>query len=474
MSEGQTHKKQTAAKKRNVVPLVLLWVILGCSSIVLITILLLFLFDNHYSQKIYPHIYIEHQHVGGKTPLEIQQAWEQKNKAYSNAYFEFILGETIATVSGQQLHMGYDSNLLAKQAYLVGRSGNTLSDLYTKIFKSRTDIQPYFRWNQDILLSTLSHLAETVEVQPEDARFSFINGKVVEFIPAKEGKQMNKTLALQQFEALLPNIPYSNQVSHPIVLEVQTVQPTVSTSESNNYGIIEKLGTGYSEFKGSIPSRVHNVALAASKFNGVLIPPDSIISFNQLIGDISSSTGYQSAYIIKDGRTVLGDGGGVCQMSTTLFRAVLNAGLPIIERTPHAYRVGYYEQAGYKPGLDATIFSPSVDLKIKNDTPAHILIVTNINKSDLTLTVEIYGTHDGRIAEIVNHQISNKTPAPPPLFQDDPTLPPNTQKQVDWAAEGARTEFTYKVKREGETLIDQTFYSNYRPWQAVYLKGPQT
>ena len=100
----------------------------------------------------------------------------------------------------------------------------------------------------------------------------------------------------------------------------------------------------------------------------MLIPPGGTISYNEIVGDISAATGYQPAYIIKDGRTILGDGGGVCQVSTTLFRAGLSAGLPILERHPHAYRVHYYEEGGYKPGLDATVFAPGVDLKMKNDT----------------------------------------------------------------------------------------------------------
>ena len=152
----------------------------------------------------------------------------------------------------------------------------------------------------------------------------------------------------------------------------------------------------------------------------MLIPPGDIFSFNQTGGDITAATGYKQAYVIKEGRTVLDDGGGVCQDSTTLFRAVLNAGLPVVKRTAHAYRVGYYEQ-GFPPGLDATVFYPSVDFQFKNDTKHHILLQAYV--SGISLTVDLYGTSDGRVTTLTTPVVGEQTPPPPELRKDDPTLP---------------------------------------------------
>ena len=154
-----------------------------------------------------------------------------------------------------------------------------------------------------------------------------------------------------------------------------------------------------------------------------------------------------------------------------MFRAALNAGLPIKERQAHAYRVHYYEEAGYKAGIDATVFSPSVDLKITNNTPAHILIQTKTDIKNLSLTFELYGTSDGRSSQITEHVVGKEIAPPPPLYQDDPTLKVGVVKQVDWSAWGAKASFRYTVTRGQETLEDTTFTSNYRPWQAVYLRG---
>jgi vancomycin resistance protein YoaR len=257
-----------------------------------------------------------------------------------------------------------------------------------------------------------------------------------------------------------------------ITLEVPVdrTPPDVTTDKVNNLGINELIGKGKSTFYHSISSRVHNIALAASRINGVLVKPGDVFSFNEALGDVSQFTGYEQAYIISGGKTILGDGGGVCQVSTTLFRAVLNAGLPIYERQAHAYRVGYYEQDS-PPGIDATVYSPSPDFKFKNDTPANILIVAKTNAKGYSLTFEIYGTSDGRTSSISKPAVSDLTPPPEDSYQDDPTLPAGTIKQVDFKAWGAKVAFNYVVKRGGQTIYKKTFISNYRPWQAVYLRG---
>jgi vancomycin resistance protein YoaR len=256
------------------------------------------------------------------------------------------------------------------------------------------------------------------------------------------------------------------------VLEIPVIltYPKIKTGDVNNLGIKELIGTGKSTFFHSIPGRVFNVNLAASRISGTLVGPGEEFSFVKAVGDISKTTGYQTAYIISEGRTVLGDGGGVCQVSTTTFRAALDAGLPITERKAHAYRVGYYEQDS-PPGIDATVYYPTADLKFLNDTGNYILIQETVDTKNLSMKVEIYGTSDGRKSSLSKPRISNQSPPPPTMYVDDPTLPLGTMKQIDWSAWGAKVVFDYKVERNGENIYEKTFVSNYQPWQAVYLKG---
>jgi len=167
---------------------------------------------------------------------------------------------------------------------------------------------------------------------------------------------------------------------------------------------------------------------------------------------------------------VLGDGGGVCQVSTTLFRALLDAGLPIIERRAHSYRVSYYEQDS-PPGLDATVYYPTTDLKFKNDTAGYLLIQVIYDPKNYTLAFAIYGTPDNRIITTTKPKIGAAIPPPEDLYVDDPTLPTGKIRQIDYKAWGAKVSFEYKVEKDGKTITSQTFTSNYRPWQAVFLKG---
>lgn len=319
----------------------------------------------------------------------------------------------------------------------------------------------------------LNGVAATVNRAPKDAKFQFDEkaGKVTEFEPAEDGIVVVVERTVPVIEAALAALS-RDEVVEPIILTVQKQSPSVGLNQVNSLGIHERLGVGRSTYKGSIAGRVYNVELAASRLNGTLVKPGEVFSFNAAVGEVSYATGYKAAYVIMNGRTELGDGGGVCQDSTTMFRAALDAGLPIIDRRGHAYRVGYYEQDS-KPGLDATVFAPSTDFTFLNDTPGHLLIQTMVDSPKRALTIIIYGTSDGRKATIKDHVVWDITPPPPDIYQDDPTLAAGTVKQVDWKAGGAKAKFTYVVERNGEVITEKTFVTTYRPWASIYLRGTQ-
>ncbi len=319
------------------------------------------------------------------------------------------------------------------------------------------------------IASFAQNLAKTIDSPPENAAFRFENNRVSVFRPSKDGLELQEDRLIDDLQKVL-SLQESKEGNQELAIPVTKTPAKISIAEVNSLGINELLGKGTSLFFGSISERIHNINLASLRLSGILVGPGETFSFNKNLGDVSADTGFKQAYIIKEGRTVLGDGGGVCQVSTTLFRAALNAGLPITERHAHAYRVHYYED-DLGPGLDATVFDPTADLKIKNDTPAYLLIQSSIDIKNRKLTFEIYGTNDGRKVSISKVRVWDKVAPLPDLYQDDPTLPAGTIKQVDWKAWGAKAAFDYKVIRNGETLTEKTFTSYYRPWQAVYLRG---
>jgi len=427
---------------------------------------------NH-QKKIYPFVFINNINFGEKKESEIINFFNKKNDFFKQVKIIIVdKNVPVATFSAEKIDLHFDSQGAAKRAYLIGRSSHFPSKVLQKITtifgwkKYFFEINPSFDYQP---LYEFIKIAEEKYNQPaKNALFKFENGRVVAFAQEVRGQKINEEKFYQLVESSLKNINKKTKLIINLPLEV--IEPEIKLNTINNFGITEKIGEGKSDYSGSIPERIHNIILAASKFQGVLIPPGKIFSFNETIGDISQLTGYKPAYIIKDGKTILGDGGGVCQVSTTLFRAALNAGLEIVERNSHAYRVSYYENDS-KPGLDATVFAPSVDLKIKNNTPAYILIETEVNKEKNLLYFYLFGKKDDRKIEVSEPVIWDILPPLPPKYQDDPTLKKGMTRQIDFPAWGAKTRFHYKVTKDNQIIFEKDFFSFYRPWQAVYLVG---
>lgn len=331
-------------------------------------------------------------------------------------------------------------------------------------------------YNEQKINQVVQDWANSLNRPASDAQFEYQPDtlEVVSFTPPQDGVELQVEPTIQDLVSLLSEFEASSAETKPdlnVVVTVTTTPPTKTLAQTNDLGINELIGFGDSFYKGSIPSRVHNVSHTAQILNNTILQPGEEFSFNQALGEVSSRTGFKPAYVIKGGQTVLGDGGGVCQVSTTLFRSVLDGGLDITRRLPHSYRVGYYEQDTL-PGIDATVYSGAVDLRFVNDTPGHVLIHIQADPETQYMTVALYGSSDGRTTEISNHRTWGYQPPLPPQYIPDPNLPPGTTRQIDWAVAGLKTEFTHIIKNaEGEVISEDVYFSNYRPWAAKYLVG---
>jgi vancomycin resistance protein YoaR len=266
---------------------------------------------------------------------------------------------------------------------------------------------------------------------------------------------------------------------HTASLVINEQQPRVaSTATGQELGITQLVHAETSYFHGSSAERVQNIKAAAEQFHGLLVAPGETFSMGAHMSDVSLENGFAEALIIYGGRTIKGVGGGVCQVSTTLFRAVFNAGYPVVERIPHAYRVSYYEQtAGGSvdprlAGLDATVYFPLVDFKFTNDTPHWILMETYLGSGSLTW--KFYSTSDGRTVTWDTTGVTDVIPAPAPMFEVNSDLRKNEMKQVDWSANGADVTVNRTVMRGGAVLFTDQFTTHYEPWQAICQYGPDS
>mgnify|MGYP000147395128 CR=1 FL=1 len=327
------------------------------------------------------------------------------------------------------------------------------------------------------LRSFLTQLAPSLKRSPANARFIFNDkSRQLEVLqPSVTGRSLDVEASLRSIQERLV------RGEHNIPLVLNYLQPAVpDTKTAEELGIRELIRAETSYFYGSNSPRVQNIKTAASRFHGLLVAPGETFSMATALGNISLDNGYAEALIILGNQTIKGVGGGVCQVSTTLFRAAFFAGFPIIERHAHAYRVYYYEKvAGNKinprlAGLDATVFVPLVDLKFKNDTPNWLLMETYVTPASSSITWKFYSTSDGRKVEWDTTGPTNIVAPPDPVYRENPDLKKGEIKQVDWAAEGADVTVTRTVTRAGTVIIKDRIATHYKAWGDVFEYGPGT
>jgi vancomycin resistance protein YoaR len=297
--------------------------------------------------------------------------------------------------------------------------------------------------NTEAISSYVEDLARKVNRDPLDAKFKVEDGKVTTFSEAQTGITLDvpKSITVISDSLRQPPVNSVQTISLPFAVK----KPELGYADVNNLGISSLIGEGTSNFKGSPANRIHNIKVAIERFNGVLIKPGEEFSFVKNLGDVDGDHGYLPELVIKQGVTEPEFGGGICQVSTTTFRAAIYSGLKITARRNHAYPVSYYNPQG----MDATVYVPQPDLKFINNTPGYILIQTKIEGT--ILTFDFYGTSDGRKITV-----------------DGPTI---TERQPDGALKATFTQHVFD--KDGKEFITDVFNSSYNsPYKYPHPGGP--
>ncbi len=325
------------------------------------------------------------------------------------------------------------------------------------------------------LEARLRELSSQIDQNEENARFTFNDEtRQLDLIQSsKIGRVMDIPRTIQTIQNAIA-LGYQSAS-----IELNVTQPQVADDTSaQSLNITQLVGSQATYFYGSSTARMQNIQTAAAKFHGLLVAPGETFSMGNALGDVSLDSGYAEALIIYGGRTIKGVGGGVCQVSTTLFRTVFFAGFPVAERYAHAYRVYYYELrqgGGYDPnmaGLDATVYFPVVDFKFTNDTPYWMLMETYFDPQAYTLTWKLYSTSDGRSVTYTNSGPQNVVSAPEPSIQFNADFKEGEFRQTDYAAEGADVTIERTVMRNNALHFQDKFVTHYQPWRAVCEYGP--
>ena len=387
-----------------------------------------------------------------------------------------LISKKIVLLSDQN-NVTISENSIAGWIEVVAEENNTknASNGFKAYANEESKYSPKIIINPEKIKSYVETISQKIDTDPVDAKLAISDGKAIVASESKNGYKINRDKTTQLILDVLGkrlNIAgvSSDQNSSQdaeVNLPLNVIKPAVASDTIDNLGIKELIGKGTTNFKGSPQNRITNIKIGSGIFNGVLVKPGEVFSTTKTLGSISADKGFLPELVIKEDTTKPEIGGGLCQVSTTIFRAALNAGLPIVERSNHRYRVSYYEPP---VGMDATIYDPSPDLKFENNTSGYILVQTYINGTELTF--EFYGTKDSRSVEISDPVMYDVTPPDAPIYKEDASIAPGEIKQKEKAHNGSKASFHYKVTRGAETLFEKTFVSSYVPWRAVYLVAP--
>lgn len=326
--------------------------------------------------------------------------------------------------------------------------------------------------DQEQVSAYVTTVALALNVTPRKATFDLVNGRVTNFVPPRPGQAVEEEKMIGLINETILQRRTRSISTAALAIPVKVTRPVFEPAETLP-GISEIIGRATTPFTGSPSNRISNIKNGVRFLTGLVVKPGEEFSTLAALGTIDNTTGYLPELVIKGDQTVPEFGGGLCQVSTTLFRALLNSGLPITARQNHSYRVSYYEKDGtgryIGPGLDATIYSPNPDLKFKNDTGAPILIIGYVEGDRVSF--ELYGTSDGRTSHIDGPRLLSEFPAGDPIYADTDTLPVGVTKQIEKAHPGGSAVANYTVTYADGHKASQEFRSYYRRWPARYLVG---
>lgn len=268
--------------------------------------------------------------------------------------------------------VGYTSPL--GRAWRVGRRGSIFRRWQELLSPPAVDLPFTVTLHPNRLRESLHRFTPIIERDPKNASFDLTTG---ELSLEKPGRRID-------FSQTLPGL--TRAIRQPqdrrARLVFFTVAPRTTKEELLAHRARYLAGTFTTEFDPLSHVRAGNIRRGAQQINGILIPPDSVFSFNSATGPRDKANGYGEALEIINERLVPGVGGGICQVSSTLYNAVLLAGLPILERHPHSLPLGYVAL-----GRDATVYYTRLDLVFKNDTPGNILLLTEVKENRITVAV---------------------------------------------------------------------------------------
>lgn len=400
----------------------------------------------------------------------IQMAWLKKT---STIDLPLLTSEPTITSAHLTPLLAQAQTTAAITFSLTDDYGNTydlpLSDHMDWLIPGSTNT---FGLQQEKFITTVqTELAPDVEEDPAAVTITQNDDGTYAFEGSARFGQKIDTLALQDtLETTLQTVLTTPDTElAPLPIPVTRTMPQVTVPDSlKALGVTDLVGVGYSDFSGSPSGRVHNINEGINQFNGVLIQKDAEFSFMDQLSPVDAEHGFLPELVIKGDETIPEYGGGMCQVSSTMFRAALYSGLPITARTNHSYAVSYYARPfGY--GLDATVYDPKPDFKFLNDTPG-ALLVQSYTEGDSAYYV-FYGTNDGRRVTMDGPRAYDYRNPPTAVTTAVTTLAPGERKLKEHGHRGFQVDWTRTITKADGTTISETIHSDYEARPEKWEEG---
>ena len=322
-----------------------------------------------------------------------------------------------------------------------------------------------------IIKRRLWTIAEETGIGSANPRVDWNGGNLKIIRPGKPGMRIDADAA----ETLIAKAVMAGQSA--VTLPFKEVQPIADASTLQSLGIDALVSVGRSDFTGSAEYRITNIEAGMRLLHGILIPPGEEFSFNDTVGNIDASHGFVEGHAIVENRTQIEFGGGICQDSTTVFRAAFWAGLPITERKEHSFYISWYDKYGLGdqgngPGLDATIFTGAQDFKFLNDTNHWLLLQTYVDEKRALAEVRLYGTKPNRVVSLTARKYDEKPKPPQARYLPDATIPRGGHKQSDKGRAGFTVDVFRTIVENGVKRSPELFRTRFQPWPDIYLYNP--
>lgn len=411
--------------------------------------------------KIFPGVTIKEIPVGNMTKEEAGQALTEYAKALGqkNADVRFDGGNGSFLLSD----VGLQLNIAAAidKAWQVGRNGNFFQQWQERkdVARNGVFIPIDIEISKDKLRGVLDNLTKAVRVPPRDARIVITPRETVEMVDSANGKGIDLDSAFTDLQTDLKD-------DLPLELDLKLVQlkPALTTADIENLKVNGPIASFTTRFDPTKTNRVYNIRVAAEALDGQMIKPGEAFSFNKVVGPRSQEAGYKMAPTILNNEFVDSLGGGVCQVSTTLYNTLLQGDVEILQRSNHSLVVRYVPL-----GQDAAVAYGGKDLVFKNNLPCALVLKTSVSGN--TITVRMFGdTSLAKSVKIVNN-IVKEYPFKI-VYKNDPTRPNGSQKVEQKGVKGYRVSSYMMIYQGGKFLGKRTLKSSYyAPLDEVVLVG---